>query len=290
MSGRGGRGCSRSPAGGRSMRAAAARGTRWPRWRRRPGRGSRGRGMPPRGRWRTWPPRRRARRAPGGRPPPGEGTCRGGWAGGGSGAGARASDALLSGDPRPGGAAAGLRRAAEVIAALRDAPAAGELAAWPGALAVFRSQIAGPGQPARSRRGRHAWPRSRVSARLAAAAAAAAVTLGGAAAAAYAGVLPASVQQLAHDALGAPPARPPAHPAHPATPARATAAGHARYGLCTAYAHLKAHGSARQKAVAFRNLATAAGGAANVTAYCAAVAHPRQTPPPQPPRHPPPPP
>jgi hypothetical protein len=52
------------------------------------------------------------------------------------------------------------------------------------------------------------------------------------------------------------------------------ATGKARYGLCTAYAHLKADGTARQKAVAFRNLATAAGGAANVTAYCAAVAHP----------------
>ena len=193
-----------------------------------------------------------------------------------------AFDALLSGDPPPGGGSAGLRRAAEVIAALRDAPAAGELAAWPGALAVFRGEIAGPGPPARSRRRRHAWPRSRVSARLAAAAAAAAVTLGGAAAAAYAGVLPASVQQLAHDALGAPPARPPAHPARPATPAGPTAAGHARYGLCTAYAHLKAHGSARQKAVAFRNLATAAGGAADVTAYCAAVAHPGQTPPAKP--------
>ena len=197
-----------------------------------------------------------------------------------------AFDALLSGDPAPDGAATGLRRAAEVIAALNDAPVTSELAALPGALAVFRSEIGRPGQPARSRRKRHAWVGSRVSAKLAAAATAAAVTLGGAVAAAYAGVLPASVQELAHDTLGAPPAHPPAHPAHPVTPAGPTAAGRTRYGLCTAYAHLKAHGSARQKAVAFRNLATAAGGAANVTAYCAAVAHPGETPPGKPAGHP----
>ncbi len=190
-----------------------------------------------------------------------------------------AFDALLSGDPPPDDAATGLRRAAEVIAALNDAPVTSELAALPGAMAVFRSEIGRPGQPARSRRRRHARLGSRVSAKLAAAATAAAVTLGGAVAAAYAGVLPASVQELAHHTLGAPPAHPPAHPAHPVTPAGPRPAGHAGYGLCTAYAHLKAHGSASQKAVAFRNLATAAGGAANVTAYCAAVAHPGETPP-----------
>jgi hypothetical protein len=196
-----------------------------------------------------------------------------------------ALDALLSGDPPPDGAATGLRRAAEVLAALNDAPLTSELAAWPGALAVFRSEIGRPGQPAPARRRRHAWPGSRVSAKLAAAATAAAVTFGGAVAAAYAGVLPASVQQLAHDTLGAPPAHPPAHPAHTVTPAGPRVAGHSGYGLCAAYAHLKAHGSARQKAVAFRNLATAAGGAANVTAYCAAVAHPGETPPGKPASH-----
>jgi hypothetical protein len=197
-----------------------------------------------------------------------------------------AFDALLSGDPPPDGAATGLRRASEVIAALNEAPVSSELAALPSALAVFRSEIGRPGQPARSRRRRHARLGSRVSAKLAAAATAAAVTLGGAAAAAYAGVLPASVQELAHHTLGAPPAHPPAHPAHPVTPAGRRAAGHAGYGLCTAYAHLKAHGSARQQAVAFRNLATAAGGAANVTAYCAAAAHPGKAPPGKPDGHP----
>jgi hypothetical protein len=116
---------------------------------------------------------------------------------------------------------------------------------------------------------------SLLSAKAAAAVAATAVTLGGGAvAAAYTGVLPASMQKLAHDTIGAPPATPSASPARSGSPVGPNAAGHAAYGLCTAYAHLTAHGSAQQKAVAFRNLATAAGGAANVTAYCAAVAHP----------------
>jgi hypothetical protein len=193
-------------------------------------------------------------------------------------AGDPAFDALLAGDPLPDRAARGLRPAAEVIAALNEAPVTGELAALASALAVFRGEAGQAGGPARSRARRHPLPGSRLSAKLAAAATAAAVTLSGAAAAAYAGALPAPVQKLAHDALGAPPARPPAHPAHPVTPVGPkTAAGHSAYGLCAAYEHLKAHGSARQKAVALRSLASAAGGTANVTAYCAAAAHPGTT-------------
>ena len=52
------------------------------------------------------------------------------------------------------------------------------------------------------------------------------------------------------------------------------ATGPAAVGLCTAWAHAKAHGTGSQQATAFRNLAAAAGGAANVAAYCAAVPHP----------------
>jgi hypothetical protein len=94
------------------------------------------------------------------------------------------------------------------------------------------------------------------------------------------------MQKIAHDIVGAPSAHQSPQPAHSATPVGPDATGHAAYGLCTAYAHLKADGSAKQKAVAFRNLATAAGGAANVTAYCAKVAHPGTTPPGQPASHP----
>jgi hypothetical protein len=151
---------------------------------------------------------------------------------------------------------------------------------------VFRGAVGMSAEPARSRRRRRPLLTSLISAKLAAIAAASAVTLGGAAAAAYAGALPAPVQRLAHDTIGAPAARPSTRPGHPATPVGPDPTGHAAYGLCTAYAHLKTHGSADQKAVAFRNLATAAGGAANVTAYCAGVAHPGETPSGRPTSHP----
>ncbi len=184
-----------------------------------------------------------------------------------------AFDALLTGNLPPEDAPEGLHQVAEAIAALNGAPASSELAAEASALAAYRSAVGRSAEHARPRRRSLPLLRSVLSARLAAAAAAGALTLGGAAAAAFAGVLPASVQKLAHDTIGAPAS----HPSAPATPVGPQATGKAAFGLCTAYAHVKAHGTAKQKAVAFRNLAAAAGGAANVTAYCAAVAHPGAT-------------
>ena len=116
---------------------------------------------------------------------------------------------------------------------------------------------------------------SLLSAKAAAAAVAAVTVMGGVATAAYAGALPAPAQQFAHNTIGAPSPEPSHTPGGPqATPAGPDASGPAAFGLCTAYAHAKAHGKASQKAVAFRNLAAAAGGAANIAAYCAAVPHP----------------
>lgn len=202
------------------------------------------------------------------------------------GVGDAALDALLERDPLPEGAAAGLRPLAEVIAALNATPLTGELAAQAGALALFRGEIGMSGEPSPSRHRRRPLLTSLLSAKLATAAAAATVALGGAAAAAYAGALPASMQKVAHDTIGAPQASPSAPATPTATPVGPNATGHAAYGLCTAYEHMKAHGSAKQKAVAFRNLAAAAGGAANVTAYCAGVAHPGSSPSGQPTSHP----
>jgi hypothetical protein len=192
-------------------------------------------------------------------------------------------DALLAGNRRPQDAAAALRPLAEAIASLNAAPVSSELAAEPGAWAAYREGFGRPAEPARSRPRRHPLLASLLSAKLAAAAA---LALGGVTAAAYTGVLPAPAQKLFHDAIGAPPAHKTAQPARPSTPAGPDASGHEAYGLCTAYAHLKAHGSAQQKAVSFRNLATAAGGTVNVTAYCAKVAHPGKTPPGKPSSHP----
>jgi len=193
-----------------------------------------------------------------------------------------AFDGLLAGNLLPEDTAGGLRPVAEVIAALNAPPVTSELAAEASALRAFRA-AGRSGEPARSRPRRHPLLTSLLSAKLAAAAAAAAaVGLGGAAAAAYVGALPAPAQKVAHDILGAPSA----HPTPSATPVGPDATGPAAFGLCTAFAHLKAHGSAAEQAVAFRNLATAAGGAAEVTAFCAKVAHPGTTPSAEPTTHP----
>ena len=211
-----------------------------------------------------------------------------------------ALDALLTGDLVTGEAWAGLRPAAALLAALTAAPHDDELAGHARVLAEFRRR----GLPVRARRPARRRRRSLTSltARAAAAAAVAATALGGVAAAAYTGALPAPAQQFAHGVIGAPSPQPSDRPGTPqpshrpgapqATPARPDAAGPdaagpAASGLCTAYAHAKAHGTASQKAVAFRNLAAAAGGAAKIAAYCAAVPHPGNSQPGQPaPAHP----
>ena len=121
-----------------------------------------------------------------------------------------------------------------------------------------------------------------LSVKAAATVAIAVIGVGGVATAAYAGKLPASAQQFAHDTIGAPAARQSHHHGRAAgqagTPVGPNAAGHAAHGLCTAYAHASAHGSAAQKSVAFRNLVKAAHGADNVATYCKAVPHPGASP------------
>ncbi|MGE5137641.1 MAG: hypothetical protein ACM32E_32685 [Gemmatimonadota bacterium] len=164
-----------------------------------------------------------------------------------------ALDALLDGNLLAAGAAARpefaprLQEVAELLAALNAAPAADELAGHDQALTAFRRmrQATAPphsspddatAQAGASTRagGRPAWPahrRRRHPAALLAirAAAAGAVTaLGALAAAAYLGVLPAPIQRLAHDAIGAPvpatsqPWRPQPAPPRQASPSTLT--------------------------------------------------------------------
>ena len=201
-----------------------------------------------------------------------------------------ALDALLTGDLVTDEACAGLQPAAALLAALNAAPQEGELAGHARALAEFRRR---GGMPVHARRSARRRPRVLpwllTAKAAAAAAAAAAAVLGGVAAAAYTGTLPAPAQQFAHSVIGAPSQQPSRRPGTPqpshrpgtpqATPARTDgvgpdATGPAAFRPCTAYAHAKAHGTASQKAMAFRNLAAAAGGAAKIAAYCAAVPHP----------------
>jgi hypothetical protein len=91
-------------------------------------------------------------------------------------------------------------------------------------------------------------------------------------------MLPAPVQRLAHDTIGAPaaPSGSPAktHLARNRTPVQSGAAGSTAHRLCTAYTFAKAHGTAAQRAAAFHNLISAAGGAGKVAAFCGTAVHP----------------
>jgi hypothetical protein len=186
--------------------------------------------------------------------------------------------ALLAGAEPAEGLAPGLRPLADGLAALTARPASDELAGEAEALAEFYHRAGVPVPVHRSPHRRHPLLAPLLSARAAAAAAVAALGLGGFATAAFAGALPAPAQQFAHHTFGAPAAgggQPTGtHPSTSATPAGPDATGPAAFGLCTAWAHAKAHGTSSQQAVAFRNLAAAAGGASNIAAYCAAVPHP----------------
>ena len=199
--------------------------------------------------------------------------------------GDEALDALLAQDRGPEETAAPLRPVADVLAALQAAPSQGELAGLDPVLAEFRGAGGMPGGFHRSRPRRPALLRTLLTVKVAGAVAAA--VLGGSVAAAYAGVLPAALQKIAHNSIAAPAAsakpsphqtpsaEPGPHQTHRAgTPVGPDPAGPAAHGLCTAYSHAEAHGSAAQQAVAFRNLAAAAGGGGKVAAYCASAPRP----------------
>jgi hypothetical protein len=189
--------------------------------------------------------------------------------------------ALLAGGTPPPEASAPLQHVADVLAALRAAPANNEAAGKAAALAQFRQRVGVSSQPIRSRRRRPTLLSSLLSAKAAAAAAIAVVGVGGVATAAFAGALPSPAQQFAHDTIGAPSPHSSSsaqardsNAGHSGTPVGPSASGPAAFGLCMAYARAKEHGTAAQKAVAFRNLEKAAGGAASVASFCASVAHP----------------
>jgi hypothetical protein len=182
--------------------------------------------------------------------------------------------ALLTGEQSSPDSALGLLLLAKALAELASHPAADELQGEYETLAAFRSQFGAPG---RAHQPRHRpWLLSRALLLKAVTAAAAILSLGGLATAAYAGALPAGLQRLAHDVIGAP--TPAAHPATGPLQASPGAAGHPGHGLCAAWVNAKAHGTRKQRAVAFGAVAVAAGGPDRVTAYCAKAAHPATPP------------
>jgi hypothetical protein len=132
-----------------------------------------------------------------------------------------------------------------------------------------------------------------VSSKVAAGAlAAGALAAGGTGAAAYTGSLPDTVQQGAHDLIGAPAPhtagesdadaakatgkaneRKTASAAPSATPVGPDATGPAAYGLCEAYTR----GGLDASSTAYASLATAAKGASNIVTYCAGIASPGES-------------
>ena len=143
--------------------------------------------------------------------------------------------ALLAGAKPAGDSAPQLRPLAEALADLTARPGGDELDGEAETLAAFRDQFATPGpvrqprqveQPRQPHQRRRAHqPRRRrprflprsLPVRAAAAVRAVVLGLGGLATAAYAGALPAPVQQLAHEIIDAP--APPAQPATRPSPA-----------------------------------------------------------------------
>jgi hypothetical protein len=113
-------------------------------------------------------------------------------------------DALLSGAALPADPAVGVGHAVDVVAALKRGPAPDELAGEAAAMAEFRGRVRASGRTARSRRRRSALTGRLLSVRGLATTATAAITIGGVATAAYANVLPASAQRVAHVLIGAP--------------------------------------------------------------------------------------
>jgi hypothetical protein len=109
-----------------------------------------------------------------------------------------------------------------------------------------------------------------------------AAVVGGAGVAASAGLLPASIQQAAHDSIGAPlpstsvSADPTDAPTTSPTstpksvPVGPDATGPAAYGLCTAFTH----GGLNVTSTAYASLASAANGASNIATYCATIPTP----------------
>ena len=174
---------------------------------------------------------------------------------------------LLHGEAPGADATPAAKAIAAMVAAARTEATQAELAGESAALAAYAGALS---KGRRFRRSSMLSLSGLLAGKVAAALAAGAVSLGGVAAAAYTGNLPDSLQNFAHDTVGAP--APQHHDA--TTPKGPDATGKAAFGLCTAYEATHKNGASPTDSVAFQNLIKAAGGADKVAAYCAAVPHP----------------
>jgi hypothetical protein len=177
-------------------------------------------------------------------------------------------DMLLTGQPLPPDVPRQARMTADALASLGDPERPGALTGEAAARSAFARSAGSPATDSTTTRPsgrRAARPRRsvRVRPRLAAVLAAA-VMLGGTVAAAYAGVLPAPIQDVAHLAVGAPAPNHVAPRSHPSSHART---------LCAAYQRAQVHGHPAARAQE-RKLARAAGGAGKISGYCASLRGP----------------
>lgn len=187
-----------------------------------------------------------------------------------------------------------------LLRALAADPRSDELSGLSDALGHYRDAFPVSVTPART-----TWRNHMLSAhfgvKVGAAVAGLTLALGGTAFAAYSGSLPSAAQNLAHTVIGAPAAPPSSVPPQrpsaassesedaagatesasaaasvSATPVGPDASGPAAFGLCTAWTAHQSGGASTnpEDSVAFKNLATAAGGVDKIAAYCATVTPP----------------
>jgi hypothetical protein len=163
-----------------------------------------------------------------------------------------------------------------LLRALSADPRPHELGGFDGPLASFRTAFP-RSRPSAHRTWRPSMLASLLGAKLGATIAGVAVGLGGTAVAAYTGALPTTAQNIAHTTIGAPAATTAATPKPTGTASGPDATGPAAFGLCNAWTHHQANGAKPTNSVAFKNLATAAGGESKIAAYCAKIPHPGNT-------------
>lgn len=181
-------------------------------------------------------------------------------------------EAMLDGSPPPDDRPE-LAPVGALLAAMTAEPESSELVGSRTAEAAFRDIVGGSSSTRRPRR--PAMISTLVGAKLGATIAGVAVGLGGAAIAVSAhtaapqlDIAPAATATPAVSSTKPPAAGPTSTPVGP------DAKGPAAFALCTAWSHIKDHGTKAEQSVAFRNLAAAAGGEAKIATYCATVGHP----------------
>jgi hypothetical protein len=182
-----------------------------------------------------------------------------------------ALDSMLKGH-RPLEGAPEAHTVADVMNALTAPPERTELAGYSQAMDTYGRAFARP----RSRR--VAMISSAAGLKALASAAGAAVALGGVATIVFAS----GAMGPAHQTMVTPVATSATNDASKTTPkddktgtpVGPDASGPAAFGLCNAWSHHQANGAKPTGSIAFRNLATAAGGESKIAAYCAKIPHP----------------